>query len=153
MKKGIIIIAIVILGVCILNIITDKITSESVNSVIEDLQELKENLETENNEEIKIPMKKVEEKVDENNEIDGHQFTYEQNITIDYVKKFEILDADDAKELRTKLEEYLTPVQAVKVVDLMPEDLDDLRLIFAKERGTFETDALKNILDLLDQYR
>ena len=61
MKKGIIIIAIVILGVCILNIITDKITSESVNSVIEDLQELKENLETENNEEIKIPMKKVEE--------------------------------------------------------------------------------------------
>ena len=44
-------------------------------------------------------------------------------------------------------------MQAVKVVDLMPEDLDDLRLIFAKERGTFETDALKNILDLLDQYR
>ena len=61
MKKGIIIIAIVILGVCILNIITDKITSESVSSVIEDLQELKESLETENNEEIKISMKKVEE--------------------------------------------------------------------------------------------
>ena len=100
-----------------------------------------------------ILMKKVEEKVDENNEIDGHQFTYEQNLTIDYVNKFALLDADDVKELRTKLEEYLTPVQAVKVVDLMPEDLDDLRLIFAKERGTFETDALKNILDLLDQYR
>ena len=61
MKKGIIIIAIVILGVCILNIITDKITSESVSSVIEDLQELKESLETENSEEIKISMKKVEE--------------------------------------------------------------------------------------------
>ena len=100
-----------------------------------------------------ILMRKVEEIVDENNEIDGHQFTYEQNLTIDYVNKFALLDADDAKELRTKLEEYLTPVQAVKVVDLMPEDLDDLRLIFAKERGTFETDALKNILDLLDQYR
>ena len=61
MKKGIIIIAIVILGVCILNIITDKITSESVSSVIEDLQELKESLESENKEEIKISMKKVEE--------------------------------------------------------------------------------------------
>ncbi len=61
MKKGIIIIVIVILGVCILNIITDKITSESVSSVIGDLQELKENLELENNEEIKISMKKVEE--------------------------------------------------------------------------------------------
>ena len=44
MKKGIIIIAIVILGVCILNIITGKITSESVSSFIEDFQELKENL-------------------------------------------------------------------------------------------------------------
>ena len=29
-----------------------------------------------------ILMKKVEEKVDENNEIDGHQFTYEQNLTM-----------------------------------------------------------------------
>ena len=65
----------------------------------------------------------------------------------------ELLDADDARELVTKLEEYLTEAQAVKVVDLMPEDLDDLRLIFAKERGNFDTDLLQNILDLLDQYR
>ncbi len=61
MKKCIIIIIVVILGVSILNIITDKITSESVNSVISDLQELKENLELENNEEIKIRMKNVED--------------------------------------------------------------------------------------------
>ena len=100
-----------------------------------------------------ILMKKVEEKADENNEVDGHQFTYEQNLTIDYVNKFALLDAEDAKELVSKLEEYLTTVQAIKVVDLMPEDLDDLRLIFAKERGTFETETLQNVLDLLDQYR
>lgn len=100
-----------------------------------------------------ILMKKVEEKVDENNEVDGHQFTYEQNLTIDYVNKFALLDADDARELRGKLEEFLTPRQAVKVVDIMPEDLDDLRLIFTKERGTLETETLEKILDLLDQYR
>lgn len=100
-----------------------------------------------------ILMKQVDEKADENNEVDGHQFTYEQNLTIDYVSKFALLDADDARELVTKLEEFLTPNQAVKVVDLMPEDLDDLRLIFAKERGNYDTDVLQNILDLLDQYR
>ncbi len=100
-----------------------------------------------------ILMKKVEEKVDENNEVDGHQFTYEQNLTIEYANKFALLDAEDAKELRTKLEEYLTPAQAVKVVDIMPIDLDDLRLIFTKERGNFETDVLEKILDLVDQYR
>lgn len=100
-----------------------------------------------------ILMKKVEQKADENNEVDGRQFTYEQNLTIDYVNKFALLDADDAKELVSKLEEYLTTVQAIKVVDLMPEDLDDLRLIFAKERGTFDTETLQNVLDLLDQYR
>ena len=100
-----------------------------------------------------ILLKKVEEKSDENNEVDGHQFTYEQNLTIDYVTKFALLDADDARELVSKLEEYLTTTQAVKVVDLMPEDLDDLRLIFAKERGQLETDTLQKILDLLDQYR
>ncbi|RAP52330.1 MAG: DNA-directed RNA polymerase subunit F [Methanosphaera sp. rholeuAM270] len=100
-----------------------------------------------------ILMKKVEQKADENNEVDGHQFTYEQNLTIDYVSKFALLDAEDAKELVSKLEEYLSTVQAVKVVDLMPEDLDDLRLIFAKERGSFDSETLQNILDLLDQYR
>ena len=61
MKKCIIIIIVVIFGVSFLNIITDKITAESVNSVISDLQELKENLELENNEEIKIKMKNVED--------------------------------------------------------------------------------------------
>lgn len=100
-----------------------------------------------------ILLKKVEEKADENNEVDGHQFTYEQNLTIDYVTKFALLDAEDAVELRGKLEEYINPVQAVKVVDIMPEDLDDLRLIFAKERGTLETETLQQILDLVDQYR
>lgn len=61
MKKGIIIIIAVIFGVCSLNIITDKITSESVASVSNNLQELKENLELENKEEIKNVMKKLEE--------------------------------------------------------------------------------------------
>ncbi len=96
---------------------------------------------------------KVEEKVKETEEVDGHQFTYEQNLTIDYVNKFAMLSADDAKKLRSKLEEYITPNQAVKVVDLMPEDLDDLRLIFAKERGMFDTEKLESILTLIDQYR
>ena len=100
-----------------------------------------------------ILMQKVKEKVDENNEVDGRQFTYEQNLTIDYVNKFALLDAEDAKELRGKLEEYISPRQAVKVVDIMPEDMDDLRLIFTKERGTIETDVLEKILDLIDQYR
>ena len=61
MKKGIIIIIAVIFGVCSLNIITAKITSESVASVSNDLQELKENLELENKEKIKNVMKKLEE--------------------------------------------------------------------------------------------
>ena len=100
-----------------------------------------------------ILLKQVEEKTDENDELDGHQFTYEQNLTIDYVTKFAVLSADDARELRGKLEELVTPAQAVKVVDMMPEDLDDLRVIFAKERGIVETDTLEAVLDLVDQYR
>jgi DNA-directed RNA polymerase subunit F len=100
-----------------------------------------------------ILMNKVEEKADENNEVDGHQFTYEQNLTIDYVNKFAFLDAEDAKKLKKELEEYVTPIQAVKIVDIMPEDLADLRLIFAKERGVQEKETLEKILDLIDQYR
>ena len=62
--------------------------------------------------------KKIQSKTNEDGQIDDHVFTYEQNITIDYVTKFAKLSSDDAKELTNKLEEFITLPQAVKIVDI-----------------------------------
>lgn len=41
---------------------------------------------------------------------------------------------------------------AVRIVDLIPQDLSDLRLIFAKEATHIEKEQMEDILEILDQY-
>ena len=51
-----------------------------------------------------------------------------------------------------KEEEELAFKHAVRIADLLPQDLDDLRLIFAKERISLSSDELKEIHEILDKY-
>lgn len=82
-----------------------------------------------------------------------HELTYEQNLALDHVVKFSKLDADDAKKLVEELEELVKKTQAIKIADVMPEDLADLRLLFAKERGSYKTEDLEKILEIVNKYR
>jgi len=40
-----------------------------------------------------------------------------------------------------------------KIVDLLPETTDDVRAIFAKERFKYTEEEIKQITDLVDQFR
>lgn len=82
-----------------------------------------------------------------------YELTYEQNLALDHVTKFSKLDEESAKKLVEELAEFLKKTQAIKIADIMPEDIADLRLIFAKERGSFKTEDLEKILEILDKYR
>ena len=87
-------------------------------------------------------------------EISEHyELTYEQNLSLDHVTKFSKLDEEDAKKLVEELSELIKKTQAIKVADIMPEDLADLRLIFAKERGSFKQEDMEKILEIVDKYR
>lgn len=82
-----------------------------------------------------------------------YELTYEQNLAFDHVIKFSKLDEESAKKLVEELAEIIKKTQAIKVADVMPEDLADLRLIFAKERGSFKKEDLEKILEIVDKYR
>ena len=87
-------------------------------------------------------------------EISEHyELTYEQNLALDHVTKFSKLDEESAKKLVEELSEIIKKTQAIKVTDIMPEDLADLRLIFAKERGSFKQEDMEKILEIVDKYR
>ena len=60
----------------------------------------------------------------------------------------------DSEEIIEKLQDEfnLRPKVAVHIVDLVPEDLADLRLIFAKEPSKVDNEEMKKILELLEQY-
>ncbi|OQD59465.1 DNA-directed RNA polymerase, subunit F [Methanobrevibacter arboriphilus JCM 13429 = DSM 1125] len=98
-----------------------------------------------------IPAAKVKEILEEFQE--KYELSYEQNLTLDHVTKFNKLSLEDTEELIGKLEEIVKKKHAVRIADLMPKDLSDLRLLFAKERLPISKEELEKILSIVDEYR
>ena len=78
-----------------------------------------------------------------------------QRRTLDYVNKFSKVDAKTAEKLLEKLvkEFGLEEVEAVQVVNCMPETVDELRVFLASGRKIIETAKLEAIVSLLNDSR
>ncbi len=94
-------------------------------------------------------VKEVLEEFSEENELN-----YEQNITLNHLARFKRYSVEDSEEIIEKLQSEfnLRPKVAVHIADLVPQDLADLRLIFAKEPGQVSKEDMEKILELLEQY-
>jgi len=94
-------------------------------------------------------VKEVLEEFAENNELN-----YVQNLTFNHLTRFKRYSAEDAKEIFEKLQDELglRSRVAAHIVDLVPEDLADMRLIFAKEPGNTTKEDMEKILEILEQY-
>jgi DNA-directed RNA polymerase subunit F len=94
-------------------------------------------------------VKKILKDFSEENELN-----YEQNLTFNHLSRFERYSAEDSKEIIEKLQDEfgLRPRVAVHIVDLVPKDLADMRLIFAKEPGKTDKEEMEKILEFLEQY-
>lgn len=99
-----------------------------------------------------IPSVKVKEVLEEFSE--ENELNYEQNITLNHLARFKRYSVEDSEEILEKLvnDFNLREKVAVHIVDLVPQDLADLRLIFAKEPTKVDNDEMKKILELLEQY-
>ena len=82
-----------------------------------------------------------------------HELNYEQNLALDHVTKFNKIDAEAAEKLVKELEEIIKKTQAVKLADIMPKDMADMRLMFAKERGSHKKEEMETLLEILNKYR
>lgn len=98
-----------------------------------------------------IPLAKVKELL-ENFSME-YELNYEQNLTLDHVTKFNKLSLEESTKLIEELEEIVKHKHAVRIADLMPEDLSDLRLMFAKERVPIKKEDMEQILEILAKYR
>ena len=97
-----------------------------------------------------IPAAKVKEILDEFSE--KHELSYEQNLTLAHVTNLNKLSLEDTEKLIEELEAYVDYKQAVRVADILPRDMADLRLVFAKERNAPSNDEMKEILEILEKY-
>jgi DNA-directed RNA polymerase subunit F len=87
---------------------------------------------------------------------DGRELLYEQKRAQEHSQKYAKLGVKDVRELMKKLGELdmnLTEEQIIKICDFLPETVDDVRAIFAKERFRYKEEEIKKILDPVAQYR
>jgi DNA-directed RNA polymerase subunit F len=78
-----------------------------------------------------------------------------QRRTLDYVSKFSKVDPEKAEVLlQTLVKEYeIDEVEAVQIINCMPETVDELRVFLAGGRKIIETTKLHAIVELLNENR
>ena len=100
-----------------------------------------------------IPSAKVKEILEEFSQ--DNELNYEQNLTLNHLARFKKFSAEDSEEIMEKLAQEhpnLRTRAIVHIVDLVPKDFADLRLIFAKEPYQPDKEEMEQILELLGQY-
>ena len=87
-------------------------------------------------------------------EDEDREMRYELSRAIDHVNRFADLDAEEAAELVEELHEFekVDEPTAYKIANLLPEDRDELRAIYAQERYSLSGDELDDILNVVAQY-
>ncbi|MFH1094723.1 MAG: hypothetical protein V1728_00730 [Candidatus Micrarchaeota archaeon] len=82
-------------------------------------------------------------------------FGYEQQLSLDYSKKFCKLSLEDARALSAGLSkiEALLPDSVAKIVDILPEHAPTLQAILAKEKISLPEKDLEKTLELVHEAR
>lgn len=81
---------------------------------------------------------------------------YEARVSLEHAERFAKLKPEQAKELKEKLMglfDWIDERIATKLVDLLPEDYFDIRVIFAKEEYMPTPEEAAEIVKLIDEYR
>ncbi len=99
-----------------------------------------------------VTLAEVKEMLDA--EAADHELTPEQRYALDQVNKNVKVSASNAQKLVKELRElpFVSEAHAVKVADLMPTHVDDVRVLFAKERSTVDKKQLEQIIKLVEKY-
>ncbi|ABR55648.1 RNA polymerase Rpb4 family protein [Methanococcus aeolicus] len=85
------------------------------------------------------------------NKSSDDELSYENGCALDYLQRFAKLNAEDVEKLTEELKKLeLDEKTIVKIIDILPEDNEDLKLIF------YKSDIPKcseDILDLCAKFR
>lgn len=82
------------------------------------------------------------------------EMRYELTRAIDHVNRFADLDADEAREFAAELADLdkVDEKTAHKIVDLKPQDRDELRAVYAQERYSLSGEELDDIINVVKKY-
>ncbi|MGC8812343.1 MAG: RNA polymerase Rpb4 family protein [Candidatus Aenigmatarchaeota archaeon] len=82
------------------------------------------------------------------------ELKYEQKNALEILRKFVKLDAENAKKLAEELKkvEKLREKQIADIINFLPEDKDELRVVLHKEYNSFTQEEIDAILEIVKKY-
>jgi DNA-directed RNA polymerase subunit F len=85
---------------------------------------------------------------------EDREMRYELARAIEHVNRFAVLDPEESRELVEALLELekVDEATAYKIADVLPEDRDELRTLFAQGRYSLSGDELDDVLDVVAKY-
>ncbi|MFC6717384.1 RNA polymerase Rpb4 family protein [Natrialbaceae archaeon GCM10025810] len=85
---------------------------------------------------------------------EDRELRYELARAIEHVNRFAVLEPEDAQALVDDLLEFenVDEPTAYKIANLLPQDRDELRAVYAQQRYTLSGDELDDILNVVAQY-
>jgi len=82
------------------------------------------------------------------------ELNYEQKLAFEHLKNFTKINQKDAEKLATDIEGILkmSPETLVQILNIMPKNPNELRMIFAREKFSLKEEEITKILDLIGKY-
>jgi len=79
---------------------------------------------------------------------------FEQSKTFGYSQKFAKLSKGESDSMTKELMESdkVTRAKAVKIIDLMPQNIEEIRAIFSKETFSLSDEEISGIVELVKKY-
>jgi DNA-directed RNA polymerase subunit F len=80
--------------------------------------------------------------------------TYEKRLALEHAKQFSTLNITKNRDLIKELKklERVSEFLAYKITELLPQNPDEVRPIFAKERFTLEEEEIKQIIGIVKKH-
>ncbi|MEM5814650.1 MAG: RNA polymerase Rpb4 family protein [Candidatus Aenigmatarchaeota archaeon] len=99
-----------------------------------------------------IPMAEAKEILEKREK--GKELGYEQKLAAEHLKKFTKLKPAEAKKLVEELNAVLrmSPETLATLVNVLPQNKDELRLIFAREKFSLKEEEIAKILETVKKY-
>ena len=82
------------------------------------------------------------------------ELSYKQKLALEHLNKFTKLKPEEAKKLLEELSSVLRMSQetVVQILNFMPKNPDELRMIFSREKFSLKEDEINKILEIIKKY-
>jgi DNA-directed RNA polymerase subunit F len=84
----------------------------------------------------------------------SEELSYEQKLALEHLNKFTKVSYDNAKKFLEEISNVLrmSPETMVKILDILPQTPDELRMIFSREKFSLKEEEIQKILEITKKY-